>query len=123
MVLPDSDWKNQSGDVLDATIAVLGLTLVCVSLYLWWTGPLVGYLVVAIAVIGGGVVYFAELWQPVLYLVIAVALLAFSGYVVAYGSWREPLELALLALNVTVAVLAVYLSYAEERRGADQRRQ
>lgn len=120
MVRSDSDWKNQQGQFLNGVLATLSLVLAGVLLYLWWTGPTVGYLVIAVVLGGGWLIYFRGSWQPILYLLMAIVLLGFSAYVVVYGDWREPVVLAMLVLNVAISGLAVYLAIAEERQGAAQ---
>lgn len=115
MVKPETDWKNQSFQVLDWLAVALAGVLVVVSVGLWWVIDSRSSIVVAVVFAAWIGVYFSRHWQPVLYPVSAVVAVLVAADFVYSDVVGRPLVLGTIALTIGFAVVSMVLFVREEQ--------
>lgn len=115
MVRPGVDWKNEPRHIWDWFLVVVAVVLLSLYLYLWWTDGAPHYLAIGLVFVVWLGVYFTEYWQPILYLVVALAVALITGVVVVDGLWDQPLGQLAILLNIVVLLTSGYLFVYEER--------
>lgn len=117
MGIPQADWKNQPAHILDWVIVGVSMGLLAIYLYLWWVEQLTQYLGIVVILVAGGLVYFTDYWQPVLYLVMSVFLIIHLFISIVTGSWRHSLIQVASSLKIIIIILGTYLFYREDIYG------
>lgn len=114
MVLPSADWKNQSSHLFDWLNVLVAGMLTVLYLYQWLQGAGVLYAALAGVLIAWGIMYFTALWQPILYLPVAVIVSITTGFWIVNGRWEQPLIKGMIILNLIFILLSGYLFFYEE---------
>ena len=115
MVLPKADWKNQPGNLFDWGAIVTGLALIAVYLYLGWTGGWAVYFLMASIIVAWLIGFFTDYWQPILSVFMVIIIAIFSAALLVGDFWERTLNQIAIPLNITFAVLHLYLFYDESR--------
>lgn len=114
MVLPEKDWKNQPRHIVDWFIIVVAFVLLSVYLYLWGTGGGKQYLILGVAFVAWLGVFFSDYWQPILYLLGALAIGLITLALFRSSLWEQLIGQMAILLNGIFLLTSVYLFFYED---------
>lgn len=109
-----ADWKNQYRHALDWISVGIGVLLMALYAYLWWTNAGPRYWGMALLFLVWLVVYFSDYWQPILYVALSVVVVSYTVFWLVSWVWREPLAMVAIVLNLAFVSIALYLFVHEE---------
>lgn len=115
MVLPELDWKNQPRHIVDWFIVVVALVLLPVYLYLWGANAGPQFFGIGLFFVAWLGVFFTDYWQPILYIVVAMAVAFITWALFRGGLWEQPIGQIAILLNGVFLLTSVYLFFYEER--------
>ena len=110
----EADWKNQRQKLLDVVVILVALAMIAAYVYRGLTADRSIYLGFAAFLLIMFVAYFSSFWQPILYLIGVVVVVAFSTVLLIVGFWAGPLDFVALTLNGIFILLSIYLFVKEE---------
>lgn len=114
MVLSRVDWKNQPRTILDWVAVVVAVVLLSVHLYQGLVDGAVHHYGIWVVYAAWLVVFFTDYWQPILYLLTALAVAVITAFLLLGGYWEQPIDFAVILLTTVFLLLMVYLFFHEE---------
>lgn len=114
MVLSGVDWKNQPRTLLDWVTVIVALVLISIYFSQWWIEEGARHYGIWVFFVAWLIIYFTDYWQPILYILTALALAVITGFLLLGGFKEQPLDQAAILLTAIFLLLLVYLFFSEE---------